>query len=192
MSSTEVVIEGPVSPKYLLSLQMNPGLNNFRPYERQLQALALICSFADGGVYIARAGEEIVGYVAFHRPDKFSRWSVHPGVLELGGVEVAPGWRGKRVGSDLLEHIFGDDCWEDYIVISTEFFRHWDMTGAGLDIWGYRKMLDGFFGRAGFMPVSTNDPDILEHPANVLMARVGSRAGWDAVMEFEDLTAGRF
>jgi len=41
------------------------------------------------------------------------------------------------------------------------------------------------------MPVSTNDPDILEHPANVLMARVGSRVGWDDVMDFEEIATGR-
>lgn len=191
MSGFEVVMEGPVSGDCLLSLQMNAGLNNFRPWEKQQQALAAICGFAAGRVYVARSGNEIVGYVTFHRPDEYSRWYRHPRVLELGGVEVSPGWREKGVGSGLLMYIFNNDCWEDYIVISTEYFRHWDTAGTGLDVWEYRRMLDGFFGRAGFMPVSTNDPDILEHPANVLMARVGSRVGWDDVMDFEEIATGR-
>lgn len=33
---------------------------------------------------------------------------------------------------------------------------------------------------------------ILEHLGNVLMARVGSRVDWDAMMHFDDLAAGRF
>jgi acetoin utilization protein AcuA len=187
----EFVVEGPVEGEYLLSLPMNAGLNNFRPFAVQQKALAGICGNNGGRVYIALARGEIVGYVTFHRPDAYSRWARHSRLLELGGVEVSPGWRGKGVGSGLLKHIFSDDCWEDYIVISTEYFRHWDTAGSGLGIWEYRRMLDGFFGRAGFMPVSTNDPDILEHPANVLMARVGSRVGWDAVMDFEEIATGR-
>lgn len=191
MTEKEVLMQGPVNGDYLLSLSMSAGLNNFRPFETQQKALAGICGIGGGSVYIARAGSEIVGYVTLHRPDEFSRWAGHSRLLELGGIEVSPGWRGKGVGSGLLMYIFSDGCWEDYIVITTEYFRHWDTSGTGLDVWDYRKMLDSLFGRAGFMPVSTNDPDIMEHPANVLMARVGSRAGWDALMDFEDIAAGR-
>ncbi|MCL6611553.1 MAG: GNAT family N-acetyltransferase [Peptococcaceae bacterium] len=191
MPDSRCMVEGPVSGDTLLTLKMHDQLNNFRPPGEQIKALVRIARSSMGRVYIARSGEEIVGYITFHRPDEFSRWHRLPFVLELGGVEVARDWRRRKVGSRLLDYIFRDGYWEDFIVISTEYFRHWDTGGNRLDVWEYRNMLDRFFGRAGFMPMPTNDPDILEHPANVLMARVGSRVGWEEMMRFDDLAAGR-
>lgn len=191
MHEADFALEGPVSEDTLLSLRMNGQLCNFRPPDLQIKALAEISRLDPGRVYIARAGEEIVGYVAFHRPDEFSRWFRHPGVLELGGIEVAREWRRRKVGSDLLRYVFSDHYWEDFIVISTEYFRHWDTGGNRMDVWEYRGMLDRFFGQVNFMPMSTNDPDILEHPANILMARVGTRVDLEAIMWFDDLAAGR-
>ncbi|MFZ5634329.1 MAG: GNAT family N-acetyltransferase [Bacillota bacterium] len=185
------MVEGPVSGNSLAALSMHRQLTNFRPPEKQKKALVKIAGLDMGRVYVARVGEEIVGYVTFHRPDELSRWYRHPAVIELGGVEVARDWRCRKVGSSLLKYIFMDDYWEDYIVISTEYFRHWDTEGNRLGIWEYRAMLDKFFGQAGFMPMPTNDPDILEHPANILMARVGYRVGLEAMMVFDDLAAGR-
>lgn len=191
MPEPDFTVGGPVSGEVLLSLVMNEQLCNFRPPGEQLKALAGIAGLPRGRVCIASSGEEIVGYITIHRPDEFSRWYRHPHVMELGGVEVARGWRRRRVGSALLGYIFADDYWEDFIVISTEYFRHWDTGGNQMDVWEYRDMLDRFFGRAGFMPMPTNDPDILEHPANILMARVGSRVGWEEMMKFDDLASGK-
>lgn len=186
-----LVIEGPVCRNLLESLVMNSRMGNFRPPERQLSALVEISSLPEGRVHIARSGREIVGYITLHRPDEYSRWHRHPAVLELGGVEVALDWRRRKVGTGLLRHIFADGCWDDFIVISTEYFRHWDIGGNQMDVWEYRDMLDRFFGQSGFMPMPTNDPDILEHPANVLMARIGRRVGLEEMMFFDDLAAGR-
>lgn len=191
MPGLNFTVHGPVCGDALLTLKMNTQLSNFRPPGEQLKALAKIAGLHQGRVYIARSGDEIVGYITVHRPDEFSRWHRLPEVLELGGVEVARGWRRRKAGSALFDFIFRDDLWEDFIVISTEYFRHWDTVGSGLDVWEYRCMLDRFFGRAGFMPMPTNDPDILEHPANVLMARIGSRVGWENMMRFDDLASGR-
>lgn len=187
----EYILEGPVSTDGLAALSMCEQLTNFRPPQQQLKALVKIAGMDGGRVYIARAGHEIVGYVTFHRPDEYSRWYRHPDVVELGGVEVARHRRRRKLGSGLLQYIFSDDYWEDYIIISTEYFRHWDLGGSGLDIWEYRSMLHKFFGSAGFMPMPTNDPDILEHPANMLMVRVGYRVGLESMMVFDDLAAGR-
>ncbi len=191
MPEREFTVEGPASPDYLIRLRMNDQLDNFRHPGEQQKALVKIASFPMGRVYIARSGEEIVGYVTFHRPDEYSRWYRLPVVMELGGIEVARDWRRRKVGSSLLEFVFRDDYWEDFIVISTEYFRHWDTRGNRMDVWEYRSMLDRFFSLAGFMPMPTNDPDILEHPANVLMARPGSRVEWEEMMRFDDLAAGK-
>lgn len=183
----EVIIEGPVTGERLGLLELHPQMNNFRQPPAQLQALVTITGFPEGKVYIARLDHTIIGYVTFHHPDEYSRWGNHPRVIELGGVEVARDWRRCHVGSSLLEYIFEGELWEDYIVITTEYCRHWDTGGNNLTVWEYRDMMDKFFGRAGFFVKYTTDPDILEHPANALMARIGSRVVWDDLMLFDQI-----
>lgn len=53
-----------------------------------------------------------------------------------------------------------------------EYFWHWDLEGSCFSVWEYQRMLTGLFGSVGLQKVSTNDLEITEHPANVLMARV--------------------
>ena len=31
---------------------------------------------------------------------------------------------------------------EDYLVITTEYYWHWDLKGTGLTVWDYRKMME--------------------------------------------------
>ena len=31
---------------------------------------------------------------------------------------------------------------EDYLVITTEYYWHWDLKGTGLNVWDYRKMME--------------------------------------------------
>ncbi|MGQ9558790.1 MAG: GNAT family N-acetyltransferase [Desulfurispora sp.] len=183
----DIHITGPLSAEQLQQLDMSSELNNFRPYQRQKQALINITTLPLGRIYAACHRETIIGYVAFHAPDPDSRYARHPLVLELGGVEVARSWRRRHVGSALLDYIFSDPYYEDYIVITTEYYRHWDLAGNNMDVWQYRRLLDRFFGRVGFFPQATRDPDILEHPANVLMARPGRRVDLESLMFFEDI-----
>lgn len=178
-------IEGPVSDHYLESLVMDEGLHNFRPPGRQKVALMEITNLADGMIYLVRTGDTIIGYVTFHHPDGYSRWSKHPRVLEMGGIEVSPSWRGCRAAENLLQVAFADPEVEDFIVITTEYCWHWDMKDTGLDVWDYQRMLTRLFGKVGLQKVTTDDPDILEHPANVLMARFGQNVTKEDKMLFE-------
>ncbi len=186
-----VEIKGPVSGEELADKPLDHQLDNFRPAEMQLKALIKITGMHRGRIYTACRENTVIGYVAFHLPDEYSRWCRHHRILELGGIEVARDWRCLGVGSSLLEYIFKDDFWEEYLVTTTEYFRHWDLKGNSLTVWQYRDMLDKFFGRAGFIVKYTTDPDILEHPANVLMCRVGCRVPVDDLMSFEELATGR-
>jgi acetoin utilization protein AcuA len=182
-----VIFEGPVTDSYLDSLSMNKGLTNFRPPDRQKEALKQITNLPDGMIFIARHEKEIIGYVTFHHPDDFSRWSKHPRVLEMGGIEVSPEWRGCRVAENLLKLAYSHPAVENFIVITTEYCWHWDTRNTGLDIWAYQKMLTRLFGKAGLEKVTTDDPDILEHPANVLMARKGKNVSREDIMLFEQM-----
>lgn len=182
-----VHIEGPVSHTYLNSLTFNDKLNIFRPYNKQKEALMEIINLPQGMIYIARHDREVIGYVTFHYPDDYSRWIKHSRILELGGIEISSDWRRCKVAQNLLDTAFNNSNLDNYIVITQEFCWHWDLKNTGLDIYTYRKMLSGLFATVGMKVVGTDDPDICEHPANVLMARCGKNVIKQDLMLFESL-----
>ncbi|MGB9803858.1 GNAT family N-acetyltransferase [Desulfofundulus sp.] len=183
-----VFIEGPVSRDYLATLAMNEHLRNFRNPTRQKEALMITASDPEGLVYIARHGQEIIGYVLFHKPSEYTRWSRHPRLLELGAIEVSRSWQRQGIAKELLHQAFKNEKLEDYVVITTEFYWHWDLQGSGLDVFTYQRMLTRLFGSAGFKRRGTDDPEILEHPANMLMVRFGRKVSKTYIKAFEDLT----
>ena len=183
----EIIVEGPVSAEQFDQLQMNAKLTNFRPPDRQKEALRTISLMPEGMVYAARHGNEIVGYVTFHPPDKYCRWCRHPRALELGGIEISPDHRQKGIGAALLKKSFENPVLENYIVLTIEFCWHWDLKGSGLEIYTYQRMLAKLFGTAGLVRRDTDDPDILEHPANVLMVRAGKNVAKDDTFLFETM-----
>lgn len=176
-SRGRVVIEGPVSAHTFSSLTICPDMNIFRPSSAQMQALADITQQLSGKVYIARRGCSIIGYVTFHRPDDQQHWGQHDRLIEMGGIEVARTWRRYHIATTLVKHAFTSSCWENYIIMSIECCRNWDLQESKLGIWEYRRMLDKLLNRVGFIPRFTTMYDILEHPANVLLARRGSKIG---------------
>lgn len=172
-----ILIEGPVSAVHLEKLRMNDELTNFRPPAAQKKALIEISNLLEGMIYIARHNREIIGYVTFHYPDGYSRWSKHPKILELGAIEISPQWRKRGIAEDLLRYAFSNPVMEDFIVITIEFCWHWDLERSRLGLFNYQKMLEKLFGMVGLKRRATDDPDVTEHPANVLMARVGQNVG---------------
>lgn len=183
----EVFVEGPVAAHDLEKMYLNEKLTNFRPPDRQKEALITISKMPEGMIYVARHGLEIIGYVTFHYPDKYSRWSKHPRVLELGGIEVSPDWRNYGIGVALLKEAFANPVMEDYIVVTIEFCWHWDLTRTKLAMFEYQRMLAKLFGVVGLEKRATDDPDILEHPANVLMVRIGINVQKEDRLLFESM-----
>ena len=183
----EVLVEGPAQAATLEKLYLNEKLTNFRPPERQKEALMTISKMPEGMIYIARHGLEIIGYVTFHYPDRYSRWSKHPQVLELGGIEISPDWRKCGIGVALLKEAFTNPVMENHIVVTIEFCWHWDLKRTGLEIFEYQRMLARLFGSVGLEKRLTDDPDITEHPANVLMVRVGKNVHINDRMLFESM-----
>ncbi len=185
--NNDYLLEGPVVSKSLENLKINQHLTNFRPAEEQKKALIAISKMPKGMIYIARSGSEIVGYVTFHYPDEYFRWGKHPKVLELGGIEISPEWRKKGIAEALLEEAFRNPVMEDFIVVTLEFCWHWDLKGNGLEIFEYQKMLEKLFGMVNLKRRATDDPDIAEHPANVLMVRYGKNVSTKDILLFEDM-----
>lgn len=182
-----IFIEGPVSAGYLKRLRMNDGLTNFRPSAAQKEALIEIAELPEGMIYIARACGEIVGYVTFHYPEGYSRWSRHPNIMELGAIEISPQWRKHGIAERLLRTAFGNPVMEDFILITTEFCWHWDLERSGLGLFHYQKMLEKLFGIVNLKRRATDDPDVTENPANVLMARMGKNISEKDAVLFENM-----
>ena len=187
--SGELVLEGPLSPEELGQLDIDPGLDWFRPAWRQKQALEEVAAMDEGRVWVARHGNTIVGYVAIHPPHPFERWGRDriPGILELGAVEVSPSWRRSGVAKTLFALLGRDPALDHYIVLATEYYWHWDLERTGLTRAEYRRMLEKLKGVSGVQPCPTDDPEIAFHPSNVLMVRIGKHVPPELRERFQDL-----
>jgi acetoin utilization protein AcuA len=184
-----LIIEGPISPEKLASYEFHEDLVAFRPPAQQHKALVEISGLAEGRIIVARSGHMIVGYVTYLYPDPLERWSEGKmeDLIELGAIEVIPEFRGCSVGKNLLMVSMMDDSMEDYIIITTEYYWHWDLKGTGLNVWEYRKVMEKMMNAGGLVWYATDDPEISSHPANCLMARIGKRIQPDSVQKFDQL-----
>lgn len=143
----------------------------------------------EGRIFIARENETIVGYVTYLYPDPLERWSEieMEDLIELGAIEVIPKYRGASVGKNLIRLSMEDDSVEDFIIITTEYYWHWDLKGTGLNIWDYRKVMEKMMSAGGLVYFATDDPEISSHPANCLMARIGKRVPSESIQKFDQL-----
>ncbi len=185
----DLIIEGPVSSDKLASYAFHEHLTAFRPPAQQHQALIGIANLEEGRIIIARHRDTIVGYVTYLFPDPLERWSEDrmDNLIELGAIEVIPQFRGCSVGKNLLVVSMMDDAMEDYLIITTEYYWHWDLKGTGLNVWEYRKIMEKMMNAGGLEWYATDDPEICSHPANCLMAKIGKRVDMDTVQRFDRL-----
>jgi acetoin utilization protein AcuA len=184
-----IFIEGPVSAQKLAEYEFHKDLIAFRPASQQHQALVEIAQLLEGRILIARERNMIVGYVTYLYPDPLERWSEGniENLIELGAIEVIPQFRGCGVGKNLLIVSMMDDAMEDYIIITTEYYWHWDLKGTGLNVWDYRKIMEKMMNAGGLSWFATDDPEICSHPANCLMARIGKRIKPESIQQFDQL-----
>ncbi|MET3109703.1 GNAT family N-acetyltransferase [Salinicoccus halitifaciens] len=185
----EITVEGPASHEMLSSCTFDEGLDAFRVPEEQYEALLEISELEEGRVIIAREGTHIVGYVTYHYPDPMERWSDGnlPYLLELGAVEITLDHRSGGIGKKMIQLSMEDPFVENYIIITTEYYWHWDLKNTGLDVYEYKDIMIRLMASAGFEVYQTNDPEISAHPANTLMARVGKNITRDQMMEFDKI-----
>ncbi|UOQ94150.1 GNAT family N-acetyltransferase [Halobacillus shinanisalinarum] len=184
-----VIIEGPLSSEQLAKYTFDKELHAFRPPVKQFEALQSIADFEEGRIIIARHEENIIGYVTYLHPDPLERWSEGSmeDLIELGAIEVIPQFRGFRVGSRLLQLSMLDEYMENYIIISNEYYWHWDLKGTRLSIWDYRKVMEKMMAAGGLTPSPTDDPEIISHPANCLMVRIGENVPVSSIEQFDHL-----
>lgn len=184
-----VTIEGPISSDIIAELEFHEDLVSFRAPAQQHKALIEIAKLPEGRIIIVRDENIIVGYCTFLYPDPLERWSQGnmKNLIELGAIEVIPKFRGTGVGKTLLRVSMMDDAMDDYITITTEYYWHWDLKGTGLNVWEYRKVMEKMMQAGGLEYFATDDPEISSHPANCLMAKIGSRVDNESIQQFDQL-----
>ncbi|MFM1654384.1 N-acetyltransferase [Brevibacillus sp. B_LB10_24] len=184
-----LVIEGPVEPERLAALRFDEGLRAFRVPAEQQKALVEIAALPEGRIIIAREDDLVLAYVTILYPDPLERWSEAKmdDLLELGAIEVSHQVRGCGVSKAMLGVAFSDDALEDFIVITTEYYWHWDLKGTGLNVWQYRKVMEKVMGSVGMVWMATDDPEICSHPANCLMVRIGKRVPQESIEKFDSI-----
>lgn len=189
LPNAKLTIEGPIPAERIAELDFHEGLVAFRPPQEQKKALIEIAQLEEGRIIIARHENTIVGYVTFHYPDPLERWSQGnmENLLELGAIEVAPPYRGHSVGKELLRVSMMDEAMENYIIITTEYYWHWDLKGTGLNVWEYRKVMEKMMNAGGLVWFATDDPEICSHPANCLMVRIGKNIDQESIEKFDRL-----
>jgi acetoin utilization deacetylase AcuC-like enzyme/GNAT superfamily N-acetyltransferase len=161
----------------LRRLEVDPGIHAFvRDPGQEREVLSRIAEEPTGEVVVAHTPEGVVvGYVAVLDPEPGTRFGSLPGLLEVGAIEVASGWRRGGVASALLRFAVEPDPFEDLILIASGLAWHWDLEQSGLSAVAYRRVLGRVFGAAGFESLRTDEPEIAYDPANLFVARVGSR-----------------
>jgi len=184
-----LTIEGPVARSQLEQFQFHEELTAFRPADKQFEALLDIAELEESRIIIARTTDTIIGYVTYLHPDPLERWSKFDmeDLIELGAIEIIRKYRGSGVGSTLLRQSMKDPYMENYIVISTEYYWHWDLDYSQLSIWDYRKVMEKMMAAGGLLPAPTDEPEINSHPANCLMVRIGSNVPQKSIERFDKL-----
>ncbi|MBW6464543.1 MAG: hypothetical protein K0B84_10230 [Firmicutes bacterium] len=187
-------IRGPVDPDQLQNYRLAEGLNCFRPSCRQHKSLVSLAGQTDGMVFTASLASTVISYVSFQKPD-YPWWLERclPEIIELGGLETDLSWRKMGLTKILLDRIFKNPeftYFEDYIVIAVQFIQSWDLRNTGLSSWAYREFMLKLFSKYGFLTWETVDPEIREHPCNVLLARVGANIDNKRITQFTGTCMG--
>ncbi|REH81398.1 GNAT family N-acetyltransferase [Staphylococcus felis] len=184
-----IVIEGPLTKHRLKQMTYDQGLNAFRNPDEQFEALQEISMLDEGRIYVIHVTNHIIGYVTYLYPDPLERWSTGqlPYLLELGAIEITLNYRGLGLGNELLKVSTRSPELEDYIIITTEYYWHWDLTNSGLDVFEYKKLMNRMMSSGGLEVFATDDPEITSHPANCLMARIGKNIDVEQMRAFDDI-----
>jgi acetoin utilization protein AcuA len=185
-------------PEFLATLAPAPGIGAFSRYSppaasRQHAALLKVAGLASGRVLVAHVGHQFVAYLTFHPPEDHSRWVSLPQgkILELGGIEVARGFRGMGLARRLMDQAFAPPDFDEIIVYAEALTWCWDLEGSGMGMAEYRQMMLRLFGAYGFKPCVTDEPNILYDRTSVLLARLGPKSPSALVGEFQGLLTER-
>ncbi len=95
-------------------------------------------------------------------------------MMEVSVLEVAGMWRLKGIAKKLLGLLLDHPLMEDRIIYMVGYSWTWDTSGTDKSVIEYRNILINLFSHFGFRIYPTNEPNVMLHPENLFMARIGA------------------
>jgi len=171
------------SPSLVEALRTDEGLRAFaRLPEREHQLLLTLTRQPETRLTLAyTATGTIVGQATLAPADDW--WQDIGSTYEIS-VEVSTRWRKLGIAHQLLSFALEFESVEEYLILGLGFSWHWDYEGLGISRFDYREMIARLFSAHGFDEYLTSEPNIRMDPANILVARLGSRFARESINRF--------
>jgi acetoin utilization protein AcuA len=171
------------SPSLVECLTVDEGLRTFaRRPEYEHKQLISVAQRSDSLLILAYTlTGKIVGQVTLAPADSW--WEGLTDTYEAA-IEVSSGWRGLGIAHQLLDCAAELEALEQVIILAVGLSWHWDLKGLGLSPFNYRAMIERLFAAYGFVEYLTSEENIRMDPANILLARLGSKVKMERVNEF--------
>jgi GNAT superfamily N-acetyltransferase len=171
------------SPSFVEGLKADEGLRAFaRRPEREHQLLLSIAQKPENRLTLAyTATGNIVGQATLAPLDDW--WLAIGNAYEIA-VEVSSGWRKLGIAHQLLSFALEFESLEEHLILGLGLSWHWDYAGLGISPFHYRKLIARLFAAHDFAEYLTSEPNIRMDPANILVARPGSRLNEESMNRF--------
>ncbi len=170
-------------PALVESLRAASGLRAFaRLPEREHALLLRLAQRPDCSLALAYTpGGEIIGQVTLAPGEGWWEGLTH--TYEVA-VEVCTDWRQLGIARRLLTLVLAQGSLEHCIVLGMGLSWHWDTDGLGISRFRYRKLLARLLASYSFVEYLTAEGNICMDPANILLARLGSRVEQVVINKF--------
>jgi predicted N-acetyltransferase YhbS len=178
-----LILQSFCPPSLVASLKADRGLHAFaRVPEREHELLLGIAERPDCVLTLAYTSSgEIVGQVTLAPFGLW--WHDVENAYEIA-VEVSTDWRRMGIAHHLLSLALAFESLEEYLIIALGLSWHWDYAGLGITPFHYRELIARLFAAHGFSEYLTSEPNIRMDPANILVARLGSRLAEENINRF--------
>ena len=178
-----VFLRSSCSPAFVADLKVDEGLRAFaRLPEREHQLLLTLAGNPENRLTLAyTATGTIVGQVTLAPLDH--QWHDIGNAYEIA-VEVSTGWRRMGIAHHLLSLALAFETLEESLILAFGLSWHWDYAGLGISPFDYRELIARLFAAHGFSEYLTSDQNIRMDPANILVARLGSRPAEESINRF--------
>ena len=184
IAAGSLILHSCCPPSLVASLRVDRGLHAFaRVPEKEHQLLLGIAERPDCALTLAYTSSgQIVGQVTLAPLDH--QWHDIENAYEIA-VEVSTGWRRMGIAQQLLSlALDSESSLEESLIMAFGLSWHWDFTGLGISRFHYRELIARLFAAHGFSEYLTSDQNIRMDPANILVARLGSRFPEESMSRF--------
>lgn len=178
-SSGPVFLKSFCTPEEMADLTLKDTFAEYAHYNpiiAKKESLIALSREPDANVTLAfLENHAIIGLGVLRYAAEEDRWfQVGPRtMMEVAAIEVSRGWRSHGISSEILRLLVDHPLESKRILFMVGYSWTWDLEGTGLNPMDYRRMMVQLFSRQGFEQFQTNEPNVMMHPENLFMARIG-------------------